>query len=112
MTSKKVYVGYMKSVPGENDLSMFINEAPEGGFEWKFLDYKPEDMENYTPVYISLSHPHTGKDIEAIEAERDIYHKQLMADEKKLVTLREELEKEQKLRKQLEALNQKLMNRL
>ena len=54
LATEKVRIGYMKSVPGEDDFSMFVNEYPDGGFEWKFLDFKPEDSENYRPIYISL----------------------------------------------------------
>lgn len=50
----KEYAVWMKSNPGEDALGMFINEYPNGGFEWTFLDYEPEDSENYTKVYISL----------------------------------------------------------
>lgn len=48
---------YMKSVPGNNDYSMFINEQPEGGFKWEFLDYEPDDKQNYSPVYICKENP-------------------------------------------------------
>ena len=48
-------IGYMKAVVGENDFYMFINEQPQGGFKWTFLDFKPEDDYNYRPIYIRLS---------------------------------------------------------
>lgn len=51
------YVCYMKSKEGEDDICMFINEYPNGGFKWDFLDYKPEDIENYTPIYIYRESP-------------------------------------------------------
>ena len=49
------HVGYMKSIQGNNEYSMFVNENfkyGEGGFSWNFLDYKPDDVENYEPIYI------------------------------------------------------------
>lgn len=53
-----VCVGWMRSkMPGENAYCMFVNEnGPhgEGGFKWEFLDYKPDDIENYSPIYIYL----------------------------------------------------------
>lgn len=45
-------IGYMKSKPGEDDLTMLINEYPDGGFKWTFLDYEPDDKENYTKIFI------------------------------------------------------------
>ena len=51
------HVGYMMSKEGNNSFSMFINENfeyGEGGFSWQFLDFKPEDVENYKPIYIYL----------------------------------------------------------
>lgn len=51
-------IGYMKSKPGEDDYCMFVNEIRSGGgFEWKFLDFEPEDIENYRRIYISLLEP-------------------------------------------------------
>lgn len=48
----KEHVCYMKSKDGENQFYMFINEYPDGGFKFEFLDYQPKDLENYTPIYI------------------------------------------------------------
>jgi hypothetical protein len=50
---KRYYVGWMRSkMPGENKFGMWINEQPNGGFEWNFLDYKPKDEKNYTKIFI------------------------------------------------------------
>lgn len=57
---------WMKSKQGENDFSMFINEQPEGGFKWQFLDYEPEDKENYSPLIV---HNFTLSDIVDIQKE-------------------------------------------
>jgi len=55
---------WMKSKQGENDYSMFINEQPEGGFKWSFLDFDPEDEVNYKSLIV---HNFTLADIEEIE---------------------------------------------
>lgn len=37
------------------DYQMMVNEAPEGGFKWEFLDFKPtaEDIKDFnTPIFI------------------------------------------------------------
>lgn len=37
------------------DYSMMVNEAPEGGFKWEFLDFKPDhdDLKDFnTPIFI------------------------------------------------------------
>lgn len=48
-------VGWMRASPGSDDYSMLINERPDGGFEWRFLDFKPESLPGiYKPIYISL----------------------------------------------------------
>jgi hypothetical protein len=36
----------------ENDACMFINEAPEGGFSWDFLDYKPDNDQEYRELIV------------------------------------------------------------
>ena len=55
---------WMKSKQGENDYSMFINEQPEGGFKWEFLDFEPIDKENYSPLIV---HNFTIADLESIQ---------------------------------------------
>ena len=51
------YVGWMRSEAGKDDYFMWLNEQPHGGFCWKFLDYRPEDKENYKKIYISAHNP-------------------------------------------------------
>ena len=52
------YVGWMRELlPGEGQFGMWRNEQPDGGFKWKFLDYKPEDEHNYRKIYISAIDP-------------------------------------------------------
>lgn len=48
------YVGWMRS----NEHGMWINEQPNGGFRWEFLDYEPGD--NYTKIYIAACDPRTA----------------------------------------------------
>jgi hypothetical protein len=40
--------GYMQ----KNDFCMFVNEQPDGGFKWDFIDYEPADKENYRKVIV------------------------------------------------------------
>lgn len=47
------YVGWMKSKPGQNSYGMWINEQPNGGFRWEFLDFKPASHENYSKIFIT-----------------------------------------------------------
>jgi len=54
MSKPREMIGWMRSTPGLDSYSMFVNEYPNGGFEWSFLDYEPKDAENYRPIYISL----------------------------------------------------------
>lgn len=52
------YVGWMlEKTPGECSHTMWINEQPCGGFEWNFLDFKPDDEENYRKIYIAAIDP-------------------------------------------------------
>lgn len=44
---------WMRSAPGADDYSMFVNEQPNGGFKWEFWDFEmPAEM--FKPIYISL----------------------------------------------------------
>jgi hypothetical protein len=57
MSSDFECIGYMKSTEGENDFSMFINEntyGSTGGFEWRFLDFCPEDILEHKRIFIHL----------------------------------------------------------
>lgn len=51
------YVGWMECKDGDNAYSMWLNEQPNGGFKWQFLDYKPSDEENYRKIYILANDP-------------------------------------------------------
>ena len=55
--------GWMKSAPGEDDYTMFVNEQPDGGFKWEFIDYTPDDTYEMRPIWIST------KDISSLESE-------------------------------------------
>ena len=51
------YVGWMRSEDGKNQFGMWINEQPNGGFEFSFLDFKPDDEMNYRKIYILAEDP-------------------------------------------------------
>jgi len=53
----KYYVGWMRSKAPKDDYGMWLNEQPNGGFGFEFLDFKPEDEENYTKIFIRVSDP-------------------------------------------------------
>lgn len=77
-------IGYMRSVGGNDDYGMFVNERPEGGFEWKFLDFKPEDIENYKPIYISLTPQARSESQNRIkELEKEIEELKRMIDDER-----------------------------
>lgn len=67
---------WFKSVPGNNDFSMFVNQAPIGGFEYKILDFEPKDTENYTPMFV---HNFSVSDLQQISDEHARYKKALKA---------------------------------
>lgn len=81
------YVGWMREkIPGEADFGMWLNEQPNGGFKWSFLDFKPEDVENYCRIWISANNPKLLRDktIEDLESKLAKYRETLKwyADEK------------------------------
>jgi hypothetical protein len=47
------YVGWMR----EKDYGMWVNEQPNGGFEFEFLDFKPKDSHKFREVFIVPQHP-------------------------------------------------------
>ena len=51
------YVGWMRSVAGNDDFCMWLNEQPDGGFTWKFRDYEPKDKHEYKKIYITAGDP-------------------------------------------------------
>ena len=53
------YVGWMKSKLHKDDFGMWLNEQPSGGFKWEFLDFEPEDKENYRKIFILANDPRT-----------------------------------------------------
>ena len=53
----RYYVGWMKSKDGEDDYWMWVNEQPNGGFKWTFLDFEPKDKENYKKIYVTPLDP-------------------------------------------------------
>jgi hypothetical protein len=55
-------------MPGENSYGMWLNEQPNGGFEWKFLDFRPKDIENYSPIYIAASLPDEKSEIASLKS--------------------------------------------
>ncbi len=50
---KTYYVGYMR----HGAYGMWLNEQPNGGFEWKFKDYRPENNSSYTKIFILADDP-------------------------------------------------------
>jgi hypothetical protein len=57
------------------DYQMMVNEAPEGGFQWEFLDFKPtaKDLKDFnTPIFIYT------KKMSAEQSEIDRLRKQLV----------------------------------
>jgi len=54
---KTYYVGWMKSKPGQDQFGMWINEQPNGGFKWSFLDYRPDNENEYIKIYILATDP-------------------------------------------------------
>lgn len=88
-------IGYMRAVVGENDFYMFINEQPQGGFKWTFLDHKPEDDHNYRPIYIRLKPADEAIDYwkqKYIEARQSGYEEGIEESQAKIKGLEEELE--------------------
>ncbi len=58
LDGKTYYVGWMREkLPGEGDYGMWLNEQPDGGFAWEFLDYRPDDEENYVKIFILAKDP-------------------------------------------------------
>jgi hypothetical protein len=55
-------------MPGENSYGMWLNEQSNGGFEWKFLDFRPKDIENYSPIYIAVSLPDAKSEIASLKS--------------------------------------------
>lgn len=54
---RKVFecIGYMKSKPGEDDFTVFINEnsyGGTGGFKWEFQDFCPDLPHEYGRIFI------------------------------------------------------------
>jgi len=66
---------WMKSKMGEDDMGMFINEQPEGGFKWDFLDFDP-GSDDYSYLFIhnfSIDDARTiGKEIENLQLQNKI----------------------------------------
>lgn len=55
------YVGWMRSVDGSDDFGMWLNEQPNGGFAWEFLDFEPDYFNEYQKIYISAEDPRLAK---------------------------------------------------
>ena len=51
--NKRYFVGWMEN----GTYSMWLNEQPSGGFEFKFQDFKPEDESGYKKIYILAHDP-------------------------------------------------------
>jgi hypothetical protein len=61
MKVQVIGVGWMRNKPPHGEFTMYANEQPDGGFEWTFLDYEPEDSENWQKIYISIPYEDTDR---------------------------------------------------